>query len=516
MFFNSHLFIFAFVPAVLIGYVISGRTGGRDAAVLWLIAASIVFYSWWNPACTVLLTLSIIVNYGFVVAIEHDKDKKSNKSFALVALGIATNLFLLGYFKYFNFFVENINIVFGTDFVFRNILLPLGISFFTFQQIIFITKIYRGEIRNRGFRDYCFYITFFPKLISGPIVYPEEIRSQLKGLTAGRLRSEDISVGLTIFTIGLFKKAVLADGMARIADPVFKTAAGGASLTFFEGWCGTLAFTLQILFDFSGYTDMAIGVARLFGIRLPPNFNAPYRASNFIDFWRRWHITLSRFLRDFLYIPLGGNRRGEARKYFNLMVTMLLCGFWHGAGWTFIVWGGLHGVYSIINHAWRSFMEKRGIRINRWSGLQRFISIAMTFLLASLTWVFFRAGNWSEATEVFRAVSGANGITLAPELAGVAGPLARYFTFAGFTYNTQLAPVPTSISIILLLFVAWFFPSSQRLLDGFAPVIDQRRNSETRLLQWKPTIGWALVTAFLGTYSLLSLFKISSFIYFQF
>ncbi len=265
-----------------------------------------------------------------------------------LVVGIAFNLGTLGYFKYFNFFVETANVVFNAGFNFDEIILPLAISFFTFQQITFLVDAYRGKACDYNFLHYALFVTFFPQLIAGPIVHHAEMMPQFLKRKTGGLSNASIAVGGSIFLLGLFKKVVLADNVAAYATPVFAAASAGQELTLIESWGGVLAYTFQLYFDFSGYSDMAIGLARMFGIVLPLNFNSPYKAASIIDFWRRWHMTLSRFLRDYVYFPLGGSLRGRMKRHINLMITMLLGGLWHGAGWTFVVWGGLHGIYLMI------------------------------------------------------------------------------------------------------------------------------------------------------------------------
>ncbi|MBT5260335.1 MAG: MBOAT family protein, partial [Nitrospina sp.] len=346
MLFNSYAFIFLFLPVTLLGFQLIGNRGHCRVAVSWLIGASLFFYGWWNPAYLGLILTSILFNYAVGVSLG------SRPAKTVLVVGIAANLGLLGYFKYANFFVDNINALTGSDIVLERIILPLAISFFTFQQITYLVDTYRGETQECDFLRYCLFVTFFPQLIAGPIVHHREMMPQFAKDTFCRLKAKHLAVGLTIFSVGLFKKVILADGIAVYSTPVFDAAEAGVILTFVDAWCGALAFTFQLYFDFSGYSDMAIGLGRMFGIILPVNFFSPYKASNIIEFWRRWHITLSRFARDYLYIPLGGNRKGTLLRFANLMITMLLIGLWHGAGWTFVIWGGLHGSYLVINHGW--------------------------------------------------------------------------------------------------------------------------------------------------------------------
>ncbi len=349
MLFNSYTFIFLFLPVTLVGFYLIGGRGNYRVAVSWLVGASLFFYAWWNPAYLGLLLGSILFNYALGILLSA---KKRNKKLKFVLIfGIAGNLCLLAYFKYYNFFVDNINWVFSSSHTVENILLPLAISFFTFQQIAYLVDVHRGQARECDFLHYCLFVTFFPQLIAGPIVHHKEILPQFSKKEIYRVSYKAIAIGLTIFSIGLFKKVMIADNMATYVSPVFSGAEQGIKLTFFEAWGGSIAYSLQIYFDFSGYSDMAIGLARMVGIILPLNFHSPYKAKNIIEFWSRWHMTLSRFLKDYLYIPLGGNRKGKLRRYTNIMITMLIGGLWHGAGWVFIMWGALHGFYIVLNHA---------------------------------------------------------------------------------------------------------------------------------------------------------------------
>lgn len=317
----------------------------------WLILSSLFFYGWWNPAYLSLILFSMLFNYAFGTILSNGEKPKIRKY--LLWVGVTTNLGFLGYFKYANFFVDQLNWAANSNFHLEKIILPLAISFFTFQQIAFLVDSYRHETKEFNFLQYCLFVTFFPQLIAGPIVHHKEMMPQFASNQVYKVNYKSLAIGLIIFTIGLFKKVILADGVAIYATPIFAEAEAEIAITLFSAWGGALAYTLQLYFDFSGYSDMAIGIAFMFGIKLPINFNSPYKSQSIIEFWRRWHITLSRFLRDYLYITLGGSKKGNVRRYVNLFITMLLGGIWHGAGWTFIIWGMLHGTYLMINHAWR-------------------------------------------------------------------------------------------------------------------------------------------------------------------
>ncbi|MFD0858674.1 MBOAT family O-acyltransferase [Roseovarius aquimarinus] len=388
MLFSSAQFVFAFLPGSLLGYFALARLAGARAALGWLVLCSFFFYGYWRLDYLPLLIGSILVNYAVASGIQARR-----APFGLLIFGIAANLGLLGYFKYFGFFVETLNTVAGTGMEVPRILLPLAISFFTFQQITYLVDSYRGQAARGSLLTYAVFVTFFPQLIAGPIVHHKEMMPQFARSAMLRLRSKNLLAGLVIFGLGLFKKIGIADSFAVWADAGY---ADHTQLTILDAWITTFSYTFQLYFDFSGYTDMAIGAARMFGIRLPLNFLSPYKATSIQDFWRRWHITLSRFLRDYLYIPLGGSRRREGRVAANLMVTFLLGGLWHGAGWTFIIWGGIHGAALVIGRLW----SLAGLRLPRVAGW------ALTFAVVHLSWVFFRAEDLGQALDILAIMFG--------------------------------------------------------------------------------------------------------------
>jgi len=421
MLFNCYLFIFGFLPATLIGYFGLGRLAPR-AATGFLAAASLFFYGWWNPAYLWLLCLSIAFNYAIGLAISRSDGARRAR---LLFLGIAGDLLVLFYFKYFNFLLGTLAGILALPAPACEIVLPIGISFFTFTQIAFLVDTARGEVGAYDFLRYALFVTFFPHLLAGPLYHHKEIMPQFAEGGAVIKRAENLSVGLTIFIIGLFKKVVLADGVAFYATPVFAAAASGGTPDLIESWGAALAYGFQLYYDFSGYSDMAIGAARCFGIVLPLNFHSPYKAVNIIEFWRRWHMTLSRFLRDYLYIPLGGNRHGPVRRHVNLLLTMLLGGLWHGAAWTFVFWGGLHGVYLVVNHAWHWLRRMMGRPAGNpsWGGL--WLGRGVTLLAVIVGWVFFRADSFAAAAEMLRGMAGRNGAVLPSQLIDVVPLLGR-------------------------------------------------------------------------------------------
>lgn len=396
MLFSSSEFIFVFLPIVFFGYYLLARFAGKSASGAFLALASLFFYGWWNPAYLPLILISILVNFLIGRQLVKSGDHFNR---LLLTGGIVFNFGLLGYFKYLWFVVEATAMVVGSQFKMEPLVLPLAISFFTFQQVAFLVDAYKGEIKSVKFSSYTLFVSFFPQLIAGPIVHHREMMPQFeaeKRLWPGWLNLEQ---GIRIFLIGLGKKLIIADTLAIFADQGW---AGSSELSFWAAWATTLCYTFQLYFDFSGYSDMALGAARFFGIHLPLNFNSPYKARNIQEFWSRWHMTLSRWLKEYLYIPLGGNRRGKFLTWRNLFLTFLLGGIWHGAGWTFIFWGSLHGVGCILHRTW----SKWGLK------MPACIAWLLTFIYVHIGWVFFRAPSLNEAWDVILTLSGLKGISL--------------------------------------------------------------------------------------------------------
>ncbi len=524
MLFNSFPFIFAFLPVTLAVYFLAARVEDRRWAQGWLLLASLFFYAWWNPANLWIIILSICFNYYLGRHRIHGAPEPLRRTY--LTLGVATNLALLGYYKYANFFVENYNALGGPPIHLQRVVLPIAISFFTFQQIVFLVEAYRGQAGDYDLLRYALLVTFFPHLIAGPIVHYREMLTQFGRPGVRRVQASHFAVGLTIFCIGLFKKVVLADGISPSANAIFNAAASpDISPTFFEAWIGALAYTFQLYFDFSGYSDMAIGLARMFGIRFPMNFDSPYKAANIIDFWRRWHITLSRFLRDHLYIPLGGNRKGPVRRHANLLLTMLLGGLWHGAGWTFVVWGGLHGLYLIVNHQWQSVRRKLGFEGT--TAVGRAGARLLTFGCVIVAWVFFRADGFGTATKLLGAMFLADGIPLPSKIAAhlaALGPLGSLVAVRGGgpTPNGLIEAGPALRWIVVLWAIAWFAPNTQELLARYRPVLghagsDGRPRRAPRLA-WQPGYAWSVVVALLAAAALANMWigDNAEFLYFQF
>ncbi|MFQ5416312.1 MAG: MBOAT family O-acyltransferase [Myxococcota bacterium] len=503
MLFNSYVFIFAFLPCVWIVHRILMRTAGRRAAIGALVLASLFFYGWWNARYVALILASIAVNF---VAGRHQANSRHASGrgdrTALVA-ALVFNLGLIGYYKYSNFFVDSVNAAFGTTWHLETIILPLAISFFTFQQIAYAVDAYRGRCEEYDLLDYCLFVTFFPQLIAGPIVHHQEVLPQFKrsGL---RFRWEDLAIGGTFFVIGLFKKVVFADNVAPLATGVFDAVHAGAAPDLVAAWGAAVAYSLQLYFDFSGYSDMAIGLARMFGIVLPVNFDSPYKARSIADFWGRWHLTLSRFLRDYLYIPLGGNRRGSFRRYRNLMITMLLGGLWHGAGWTFVVWGGLHGLYLMINHGWRALTAGHA-----WadSPALRPVYHAVTLLAVMVGWVFFRALDFDDGGRIVTGMFGLAGVDVTA-WSGVGSSLGSLWLPVGF------GPSVAGWSLCSVLAgIALFAPNTQEMMGAFFP---ERRELARAAWRWNASARWALISGILFVAAVMELSSASEFLYFQF
>ncbi|MBV8097260.1 MAG: MBOAT family protein [Acetobacteraceae bacterium] len=412
MLFSSQPFILGFLPIALAGFFLLGQLDrfrpklnlcGRNWGLGWLVAASLFFYAWCNPPFVLLLMGSVLVNYGLgqrilrLARVGHGIAARR-----WLAIGIAGNLTLIGIFKYADFLLNVLTAGYAPHFV---IFLPLAISFFTFQQIMFLVDGYRQRRPAASLLTYAGFVSLFPHLIAGPLVRPGEIIPQLVSPALALPSRVNVTDGLTIFLLGLGKKLVLADAFGFFADIGFDAAGNGEVLSFAEAWYAALSYALQIYFDFSAYSDMAIGLARMLNVRFPVNFDSPYKAANISDFWRRWHITLSQFLRDYVYIPLGGNRRGPARKGLNMMLTMLLGGLWHGAAWNFVLWGGLHGVFLIL--CARSRL-----------GLPALLARMLTLAAVVVGWVPFRASGFHATWIMLRGMMGLEGLALPQMITG--------------------------------------------------------------------------------------------------
>ena len=520
MLFNSPEFLFGFLPITLFVLFI-GANRHKQTATVWLIVASLFFYAWWDIRNLPILVLSVVFNYLLSDhLITRTTDGKPDR--IALAIGIFLNLSVLLWFKYRNFIAENLGSLFSFHMELHKLALPLGISFFTFQQISYLVDGYRGKTSRCSPAQYAMVVTFFPHLIAGPIVRYQDVIPQFSKPGIFQFDAVRVNAGLMLFVAGLFKKMVFADSIANYSNLAFDAASQGVVLTFTEAWVGALAYTCQLYFDFSGYSDMAIGLAWIVGIRFNANFNSPYKAHSIVDFWRRWHISLSNFLRDYLYIALGGNRVSQARMYANLLITMLLGGLWHGANWTFVVWGGLHGAYLVINHFWRFTLSKFGYA-EQASPLPAAASWILTFLGVVIAWVIFRADGLSVAGSILRSMSGLNGIQLPDYLEGILGFTKAWgWEFSGFTANVGIPKLYSVVGIVILLSIAFFAPNTHEWLNRWSPVIDLKPSRlhgwMTRVFGegWEPTPLWSAAGGVALGICFLSMTRISQFIYFQF
>jgi alginate O-acetyltransferase complex protein AlgI len=499
MLFNSYIFLFGFLPAALLLFYALRRFGLRDASVSSLMIASVAFYAYWRPGDTYILLGTIFVNY---FTARYLTRLPPRASVLLLAAGISANLGLLIYFKYFDFIATNVAAVGGFTYAARHIVMPIGISFFTFTQLAYLVDCYHSRTYEANLRTYALFVTIFPHLIAGPIIHHAQMRPQFERLRREPVDTHFITMGVVVFVLGFAKKVLLADNLVVPANLVFNAADHGAMLSTPSAWIGTIAYTLQIYFDFSGYSDMAIGLALLFGLRLPVNFNSPYKSTSIIDFWRRWHITLSNWLRDYLYIPLGGNRGGEFARLKNVFITFLLGGIWHGAGWTFVVWGALHGAYVVVNHLMIKFWPATAPPPAAHGALIRAGKRVSVMLLVMLAWVFFRA------TTMHGAVALIKSMCLAP------APGAHFDGMDAGVY----------FWIVLGAAIALFAPSTQQLTNYSAKFTESLRLPEVSLfhslrsgrlaLSASPAV--ALLGGALFAAALACIWRPAIFIYFNF
>jgi D-alanyl-lipoteichoic acid acyltransferase DltB (MBOAT superfamily) len=542
MLFNSYEFVFFFLPLTALVFYLFGRRS-KSLAIGWLILASLAFYAWWRPLNVALIAPSILINYGLSRALlRWSNDKKERASKALLIAGIAFNVMFLGYFKYANFIVSTVNDVAGTHYVFENVILPLGISFITFQKIAFLVDVASGRVKEFTLRDYCLFVLFFPQLIAGPIVHYREVMPQFHAASC-RFDPSTASVGLTLFFAGLFKKAVLADGISPLVTVIYRDAAAGHPITMIYAWMAAVGFTLQIYFDFSGYSDMAIGAARLFGITLPANFNSPLRASSIVDFWLRWHMTLTRFLTAYIYNPLSlwltrrrmakglkglGGKNASPGAFITVLMlptllTMCVSGLWHGAGYTFIFWGFLHGMFLTCNHLWIVLTRRY------WPGKERFafildpMAFLLTFIAVVSAMVFFKSSNMRSAWNLIGGMIGLHGIAMPAttlEHFGAAGGVLRAML------PIHIAPSDSNFTALAywiagLLTVAWCCPNTLQILAAESPAsgvdLQQPYKHGPRLrLQWNTSLVWMLAATATTVVAVLHLGGVSEFLYWQF
>jgi alginate O-acetyltransferase complex protein AlgI len=541
MLFNSHEFIFAFVPVTVILFFGIGRLS-RTWALRWLILASLFFYAWWRPLNVLLIAPSILINYAAARALERlcRNEEQRHLSSAVLLLGIAFNIAFLGLFKYADFIRGTINDVFGANLVLTHLILPLGISFITFQKIAFLIDVHAGRVKSFTLQDYSLFVLFFPQLVAGPIVHYREMVPQFRDARC-RFDSENVAIGLTLFSFGLFKKVIFADHIAPLVTPIYDQAAAGAHISLLASWMAALGFTLQLYFDFSGYTDMALGLARFFGIRLPQNFNSPLKASSIIEFWLRWHMTLTRFLTAYIYNPLtlwltrrrasGGRSSIAGLKttfgafvhllMFPTLLTMFISGLWHGAGYGFIIWGLLHGSYLTINHAWRFVIPRFWTDRKSYERVVQPIGRILTFVVVIASIVFFRSSTVTSAVDLAKGLVGLNGIGLPESLFDRVGSLAGTLHSLGVVAEPwdirDFAKLAIWISVLMI--VALACPNTLQIMDRYEPALGVKpQQTKLRIGQfigWNTSLPWAIVVSAAAAIATASLGP-SEFLYWQF
>lgn len=507
MLFNSYIFVFLFLPICLLGFYLPSNLGGRNRAAadkIFLIFMSFWFYGYFNPAYLLIMLCSIGVNYLFHRALS----LRPRRSVMLLA--VAANLGVLFYFKYYDFFAETVNAVFGASVALKHVLLPLGISFFTFQQISFVIDTYRGEVRDCPLVDYTLFVSFFPQLIAGPIVNHGEMLPQFARIGQRPVNWERIAEGLGLFILGLAKKVLLADTFGAAVDFGY---ANIAALGRLDAVIVMAGYSLQLYFDFSGYCDMARGIGKMLGIEIPVNFDSPYKAVNIVDFWKRWHITLNRFFTKYVYIPLGGNRRGAARMYLNLMIVFLLSGLWHGAGWNYIVWGALHGALYVATRFWLGNIKPRfapqpsgeargGTPVSRLRrALGTFASRLLLFGYVSIAWVYFRAADVAQAGQLLAAAFGG-------PVRKVSAELADCFRMDEFWYVIKVLHLDN------MAYSRYILPAVMLAAGMYLSMAG--RNAAQRMERARYGTGSAVVFAALALWCVLTFSKVSTFLYFNF
>ena len=522
MLFNSYEFIFLFLPLSCIVFFVIASRAGTFPALIWLSACSVYFYSSWRLENLWLLVFSICVNYALALYVSGARQSRFVSRYVIFVFAIAVNLLILGYYKYSGFVASSIGVVFDIPVSIDSPLLPLAISFYTFTQIAYQVDSYRQGNVDRSFINYFLFVTYYPHLIAGPIVHHSELMPQFTFKSVYRPHLANICVGLSLFILGLFKKVCIADTLAPFSDAVFAAATGGATISFFEAWGGALSYTFQIYFDFSGYSDMAMGSAALLGIWLPINFFSPYRALSIVEFWRRWHITLSRFLRDYLYISLGGNRQGPSRRYVNLMLTMILGGLWHGAGWTFVVWGALHGAFLVANHAWHALVSGLRLALPIPKYLSATLSWLITFLAVVVAWVFFRAESFAAALAMLEGMAGLHGAVLDERLGRYLQFLDLFVEFGGrgigsFGSAWGLVAIAVSLAISLFPYTSWQFVGYRwHALESHSLAVPELTVDAPMLRSRMLGVCWGLFIGILFILSVSRLTRVNQFVYFNF
>lgn len=487
MLFNSYLFIFLFLPVALLGYYGLNYFKMFRMSNVFLIGMSLWFYGYYNKNYIVIICGSIVINYLLAKGMERLCQKQYAQRLIMV-LGICFNVGVIFYFKYFNFCLENANHIFGSSFEIHDIVLPLGISFYTFQQISYLVDASKGETKDYTFIEYVLFVTFFPQLIAGPIVTHSEMIPQFRSRERRCFHPGSFSKGMYIFALGLFKKVIIADTFGKAVAYGYGTV---GSLSSMEAFIVSLSYTFQLFFDFSGYCDMAAGIGFMFHIELPVNFNSPYKSTSILEFWTRWHMTLTRFLRTYIYIPLGGNRKGAVRTYLNIMIVYLVSGIWHGANWTFILWGGVYGFLNCLNRLLKKPWEKLG-KITQWG---------ITFSVVNVLWIFFRADNIAEAIQFIKTMCSLSDFSVREEIY-------HCFELEEFMFIGEIVPYLDDFVSKITGFHLWIF-----ICGAFFIVLNFRSSRE---VEFKPTVTGSLITVMFIFWSVISLAGISTFLYFGF
>ena len=516
MLFNSFVFIFAFLPITLILFFYTAKYSQQLALGI-MFLASVIFYGWNNYHYVFLLLFSIFINFSvakYIITVVSQCQKKY-----FLYFGVSFNLMLLGYYKYSNFFIENVNAIAHRHFVHLDIALPIGISFFTFTQIAFLVDSYRGLVQRYHFLNYALFVTYYPHLTAGPIIHHKEVMPQFAQKKTFQLNYRNLTIGLVVFFIGLFKKTMIADHLAIYVSPIYDM--HSTSVSCLDAWISSLSYTLELYFDFSGYSDMAIGLSMLIGVKLPVNFYSPYKAKNMIEFWRRWNMSLSRFLRDYLYISFGGNRKGKMRRYINLMLTMFLGGLWHGANWTFAAWGTLHGLYLCFNHGWIGLKKSLGLKESN-SIVINTVACFFTFIFAIVAWVFFRAPNFSMAQAILHAMF-LKQLVLPwywPIPTTIKTLLLKLHV--GFTSETAwgmtdpVASLQSVTWIAIALCVVWFMPNTYQIMRQYKPALLPAIENVKSWIRWRPNFIGTSVAITVATLDIIYIHASSVFLYFRF
>lgn len=500
MLFNSYIFIFIFFPLCITGFYLLNKLKISTYAKMWLIAFSLWFYGYFNVSYLAIMIISILLNYCLTLWITREKTKTTWKK-SILAAGVILNLAILFYFKYFDFFIESINSVFKSDFPLKHILLPLGISFFTFQQIGFLVDTYRGDIDKIDFVDYALFVSFFPQLIAGPIVSQDEMLPQFKNIQGRRADYEGIARGLTLFVLGLAKKVLIADTLGASVDIGYQMIGGLSGL---DSFCIMIWYSLQLYFDFSGYCDMARGLAQMLGFELPVNFDSPYKASNIVDFWKLWHRTLTRFFTRYVYIPLGGNRKGFVRMLINVLIVYFLSGLWHGAGYNFILWGMLHGIMYVIVRLFYRYKPARLNEIDNISQSRRvlnWLAVVCNFIYVSFAWIFFRATSIADGLDVVKHMFTSSWRYVSYPISEAMKMdelwyVVKILRLDRYPFSQNLAMIIVSLVAIIITFAA---PNAAYISENI-----------------KPKRKYAVLIAILGIWCVLTLSEVSTFLYFNF